>query len=229
MKKTLLLVLTLCFTFGLNAQDISVTPDPVTKHLTVDEGDVKVDFNLVNNTTRDAEVWWEFDRGNVPAEWGLFLCDANLCYTASVTSCPCNNPNLLPGSTETVFQMHVENNGVMGTGTFTIKILESCNGTETVTEIPVTFVVTETTSTGFQDINNKIKLYPNPSSQLLNIKEDAEVSDIIIYNLIGKKIKTLKHSVGESHDISELDRGIYLIRMLNKEQHILNVSRLTKK
>ena len=125
--------------------------------------------------------------------------------------------------------MHCVPNGVAGTGVVNLRILEECEGQTSIIEIPITYVVNETTSTSFQDINNNISIYPNPASQQMNIKEDADVTDVVIYNLIGKKIKRLKHTPGRSHDISDLDRGIYLVRMLNKEQNILKVTRLTKR
>ena len=229
MKRTLLLLFSLCFSFSLVAQDITVDPMPVVKELGADDGDVKVDFNVNNNTNRELTVFWEFDRGTCPDEWTLFLCDVNLCYTEAITSCPCSQPNSLAANSSNVFMMHVIPNGVMGVGTFTLKILDECNGTVSMLDIPITFDVDDTSSAAFQDIDNNINIYPNPSSHMLNIKEDKEVSDIIIYNLIGKKIRNVKHSPGMSHDISDLERGIYLIRMLNKEQNILKVSRLTKK
>lgn len=228
MKQTILLFI-LFFTFGLSAQDLIVDPDPVTLEFNVADGDTKVDFYITNNTNRDTEVWWEFDRGESPDEWDFYLCDINLCYTPAITSCPCSKPNELFANTEYVYMMHCVPNGVAGTGVVNLRILEECEGQTSIIEIPITYVVNETTSTSFQDINNNISIYPNPASQQMNIKEDADVTDVVIYNLIGKKIKSLKHTPGRSHDISDLDRGIYLVRMLNKEQNILKVTRLTKR
>lgn len=229
MKETLLFLLSFIFIVGVNAQDLSVNPDPVTKELSVEDGDVKVDFTITNNTSRETEVWWEMDRGAAPDEWDFYLCDVNLCYTPAVTSCPCNKPNFLAGNSTNIYMMHVVPNGVAGSGVVNLRILEECEGDVSIIEIPITYEVSGTTSTQFEDINNNITIYPNPSSQSIRIMEDREVSEIIIYNLIGKKIKRLNHSPGQSHDISELDRGIYLLRMLNEDQNILKVSRLTKR
>lgn len=230
MKKTLLYSFLLFFTTGIFAQsDLVVNPTPVIKELSAEDDEVKVEFTITNNSSRDSEVWWEFDNGTSPDAWEFFFCDLNLCYTPSVTSCPCSKPNLITGNSDNVFSMTVIPNGVEGTGIMNLRILESCNGTVSVLEVPITYIVGETTSTSFQDINNKINIYPNPSSQVINIMDDKEVSELIFYNLIGKKIRRVKHSPGQSHDVSDLDRGIYLIRMLNKEHNILKVSRLTKR
>ena len=229
MKNNLLLLLFLFGIVGVQAQDLTVNPDPVLLEIDVDIVDEKVDFNIINNSNRDTEVYWSFEPIDAPAEWVFYLCDLNVCYTPAVTSCPCSKPNEIAANSTNTFMMHLQPNEVMGTGSVMLKILEVCEGETSILDIPITYVVSETSSTAFQDINNNISIYPNPSSQLLNIKEDQEVTDIIIYNLIGKKIKTLKHTPGRSHDISQLDRGIYLVRMLNKEQNILKVSRLTKR
>jgi len=231
MKKTLLLLL-LFFgaQFSITAQDISVNPDPVMLEIDKTVVDQKVDFMVVNNANRDIDVYWEFEPIDAPDDWTFYLCDLNVCYTPAIISCPCNKPNFLAANSSNVFMMHIQPNEVTGTGSVMLKILEACDdGSTSLLEIPITYVVSETSSTSFQDLNNDISIYPNPSSQMISIKEDKEVTDIIIYNLIGKKIKSVSHSEGQSHDITDLERGIYLVRMLNEEQNILKVSRLTKR
>ncbi len=229
MKKIILYILFLAITTGINAQDLTISPDPVIKELTVADEDVYISFTINNNTSTDKVVYWDFVSTNSPEEWELYICDNNLCYTPAVTSCPCNKPNVLLGNSSNVWKMNIIPNGVPGTGVVELRLIDECESTTTAMDIPITFMVEETTSTSFGDLNNNINIYPNPSSQNINIKEDAEVKEIIIYNLIGKKIRRVNHTIGQSHDISDLDRGIYLIRMLNKEQNILKVSRLTKR
>jgi hypothetical protein len=230
MKKTLLYSLFLLFTTGLlGQQELTVNPSPVIKELSAEDDEVKVEFTITNNSSRDTEIWWNFDSGTSPDEWEFFVCDLNLCYTPSVTSCPCSKANFLAGESDNLFSMTIIPNGAEGTGIVNMRITDVCDGTTSTLEIPITYMVGETSSTSFQDINNKINIYPNPSSQSMNIMHDEEVREIIIYNLIGKKIRRVKHTPGQSHNISDLDRGIYLIRMLNKQQNILKVSRLTKR
>lgn len=227
MRKILLLAF--CF-ISLNSftQDLIVTPDPV--NLSVPQGtvDMKVDMTIFNNSGRDVEFYWSIDRGNVPDEWQFYLCDTNLCYTPNVQSCPCSKPNLLAPGESGVLMMHILPNGVDAVGVITLSILTECDGTVSEVDLPITYEV-GTTSTNTVELNKDINLYPNPAFDNINLQEDENVDYIEIYNIVGKKIKSLTHSTGQSHDVSELNKGIYLVRLLDKSNNILKVIRMTMK
>ena len=230
MKKTLLFLSLFIGYFNASGQDIIVNPDPVSMTVNHTSFDEKVDFTLTNNTGENMEIYWSFEPvAGSPEEWLFFLCDFNLCYTPAVTSCPCSKPNFLSAGETGTFMMHINPNQVQGTGTVMLKILTVCDGTESISDIPITFTADDASSTEFEDLNNNITIYPNPTALTMSIKEDRDVKDIYIYNLVGKKVKAFQHNPGEAHDVSDLERGIYLVKMLNKEQNILKVSRLTKR
>ena len=55
-------------------------------------------------------------------------------------------------------------------------------------------------------------IYPNPTSDILNIKNEYLIKELIITDISGKAIKRLDCNLTETTiDISELDKGIYLI------------------
>jgi len=72
-------------------------------------------------------------------------------------------------------------------------------------------------------------VYPNPTYNSFSIKNDKAVASITIFNIVGKEILTEKHISGEAHDVTFLKKGIYLIRMADEEEQVLNVVRMTKK
>lgn len=200
--------------------DVNITPDVI---------DEKIDLNIYNNSSRDLEFWWEIDRGSCPDEWEFYLCDLNLCYTTAIQSCPCNKQNLIAPSSDGVLMLHILANGVQGSGVINLRILSECEGETSAHDLPITFVVDNSTSTEFSELNNNINLYPNPAFDLISLKNDINVSEIVFYNIIGKKIKTISHQKGQKHEVSDLDKGIYLVRLLNKDGDMLKVLRLTKK
>jgi len=60
---------------------------------------------------------------------------------------------------------------------------------------------------------NEIEVFPNPSSSHIFIKSPKNyITKIEIYNLLGETIQTLNNKV-ESINISNLDSGIYLLRI----------------
>jgi len=65
---------------------------------------------------------------------------------------------------------------------------------------------------------SEIKLFPNPTSSVLNFSET--LNNIEIYSLDGKKILTKKSS--ESIDVQNLTKGIYIIKAQNLNGNIIN-------
>ena len=71
-------------------------------------------------------------------------------------------------------------------------------------------------------------IYPNPTSNYFKIKDDKKVKHIVILNVLGKFISKSDHKTGMQHDISSLDKGLYLVRLIGEKDALLNVMRLTK-
>jgi hypothetical protein len=64
--------------------------------------------------------------------------------------------------------------------------------------------------------NLQFKLYPNPANNSVNVKSSRPISKIVIYDIVGQRIKT--RSVNSSSfvmNISELARGAYLVIMVS--------------
>lgn len=78
------------------------------------------------------------------------------------------------------------------------------------------FVVDVVASVGIKELNKKeiISLYPNPTSNILNIKTNSKTnSEIEITNQLGQTV--LKQKYFESIDVSKLVPGCYFIRIDN--------------
>ena len=75
-----------------------------------------------------------------------------------------------------------------------------------------------------QEASNDLVLYPNPTSNLLRIKFDGErIFKMTLYSLDGKMIK--QEILGFNHDeetldVSNLDKGIYLMSFQSRENEI---------
>ncbi|MCF6129106.1 T9SS type A sorting domain-containing protein [Flavobacterium sp. AS60] len=97
---------------------------------------------------------------------------------------------------------------VLSPGTYTIT-MTATSGASTVVR---TFQLTITPFLGVEDVvKNNFVLYPNPASNVLNVKGDFDSSEsITIYNMLGQTILTKAvTSNEESIDIASLAKGIY--------------------
>lgn len=79
---------------------------------------------------------------------------------------------------------------------------------------------------GIEDVSlaASIKLYPNPAGSVLNISAPVSIH-IMIYSLDGRLL--LQQRDAERIDISRLAKGMYQVRINDKEGNLLKVEKLT--
>jgi len=70
--------------------------------------------------------------------------------------------------------------------------------------------------------NDTVKLYPNPSSGIIYVQGlDAKVNRIEVYDITGKTVKTKRDSSGNSLNLTDLQEGIYFVK-IETEKGIVN-------
>ena len=63
----------------------------------------------------------------------------------------------------------------------------------------------------------KVNIYPNPSKGIINIETEKSDIEITIENLLGSIVYSKQLSQNNSSiDVSSLDKGIYIIRVMDK-------------
>jgi hypothetical protein len=73
--------------------------------------------------------------------------------------------------------------------------------------------------TGTEDnLENLIKVYPNPVNDMLYIDTESEGADIVILDLMGR---ALMHTKEKSLSVKELTNGMYMIRIKSKETEVV--------
>ncbi len=60
--------------------------------------------------------------------------------------------------------------------------------------------------------NGEVLVYPNPARNIINIESNNEIKEVVVYNLLGQKIKQY-HSAVNTIDISDIANGIYVINI----------------
>lgn len=68
------------------------------------------------------------------------------------------------------------------------------------------------------ELNEKITVYPNPTTSTVFFQTDTNLADenISVFNLSGQLISEKKITADNALDLSELSTGIYLIQFTNK-------------
>ncbi|MBL7827055.1 MAG: T9SS type A sorting domain-containing protein [Saprospiraceae bacterium] len=83
-----------------------------------------------------------------------------------------------------------------------------------------------------QTTNQKPELavYPNPVIDNFTIHDNNDnVTEVTVFNLIGKKVKSFEHLKGEYHYVGDLPKGVYLVQMLDKSKRIITTQKMDKR
>lgn len=74
----------------------------------------------------------------------------------------------------------------------------------------------------------EITAYPNPSNNVLRLRNDELVSCVKIYAANGQRISILNHQPQVSHDISHLAKGLYFLEFHNRNGQKIDETQLLK-
>ena len=84
-------------------------------------------------------------------------------------------------------------------------------------------------SNAVASVQKMVKIYPNPAFNFIGLNNVSNISSIIIYNLVGRKMKKITPQEGEQYDIADLPRGMYLVQLLGKDGKVVTTQRMSKK
>lgn len=109
-------------------------------------------------------------------------------------------------------------------GTYTVNLTATdLEGNQTTVVALVT--VEDTLSNANFEFNNSIKIYPNPASSSFQISTENEIKLVEIYDSLGRKlIRTQNKQI----DVSQLPRGIYLVKITSSENYLATKQLIVK-
>ncbi|WP_415326429.1 T9SS type A sorting domain-containing protein [Chryseobacterium sp. MMS23-Vi53] len=71
-------------------------------------------------------------------------------------------------------------------------------------------------ATNEADVKNKLKVYPNPFSDVLNISDTSNVKNVLVNDISGRLVKTISNP-GTMIHLGELKQGMYLVTLEMKD------------
>lgn len=75
-----------------------------------------------------------------------------------------------------------------------------------------TFNISGVLSTEEVKLDNTLTIYPNPVSEILNIKTDGKIKEISVYDMSGRKMKA--NLINNQIDVRNLQSGTYMIEII---------------
>ena len=96
--------------------------------------------------------------------------------------------------------------------------LVAANGTGKIDDI---FILGTKINTGFENVSKiESSIYPNP---VVDILYANDVQELFIYNVAGQEVKSYKFNQTQaSINLSDLEQGIYFVRMISSANEIVN-------
>jgi len=230
MVRSLLFVLFLSIAASGNAQ-LTYNPDPfsiVVATLEDNNSYTKEKLNLTVNTDTVYTIFWKMEFPNMKEKWEVQLCDLRLCYDYNARQSGTNlnnHTNVMDKGTH-VFEIGFYPRNVPGTGKAVLKLYGDNQFTKLIKEIDINLYAGTTSS---KDVNvNTIRVFPNPTTDYFQIANGSQVSKIVLYNVMGKEVKTFFNYNNANHDVSDLRKGIYMVRMLDAKNRVIKTVRLSK-
>ncbi len=79
------------------------------------------------------------------------------------------------------------------------------------------------------EMPTKLSLFPNPTTNYFQLTSNDEVAQIVVFNVIGKRMKGFQYMENEKYYVDELPNGMYLVQFLGHNGKILSTRRLSKR
>ncbi len=208
-----------------NAQDFMLKKDSLAA--TGGKGDIISPKTYVKNTSNDTLVLrWVRNKSNISSQWKKpGVCDKNRCYDNQDSSIY----KLVPGDSSQMkinfYAYNSDGNGKNGEGLLNIKLYDTNKGYASGQIIKFygeTFF--NQSSSGPESIKQKLKFYPNPVKDKLNINfPEPGQYKITLYNILGKPFKKREVSGKKSttFELSELKHGTYVMKIISQGKEVV--------
>lgn len=210
---------------AINEETFSVT--------LTDFNDLVIHSSMVNTSDATLDVKWVRVVGDMPDAWTSQVCDNTNCYapfiSSNVEDGVVDAPITLTAGEVGILDVHVNPQGVAGSGVITVELYNNANMDELISTGTFTFHV-EDMSVSISEIEKAaLQLYPNPSPDYFQLTNANIVDNIVVYNIVGRAVKTFDVYDGERYDVADLPNGMYLVSLVSAEEGVVKTVRLSKR
>lgn len=211
MKQYILLVFSFFIITALSAQELEFSESPVILTGVLASDFEGVGYSTVNNIGgTDRMIRWESSVVEMTDGWNMAVCDKIQCYEPVVTS----EVFSLVADEEGRMDVHVYPGGRDGSAVVEITVTDTLDAAVTLNNLY--YFNTSPSSTG-EAIRQSVKVYPNPSHGLFSVKAGKQLATVQVYSLTGQQVKSFSYNDGQWYDITDLPKGTYLVRLIDRD------------
>lgn len=76
----------------------------------------------------------------------------------------------------------------------------------------------------------ELAVFPNPATEYFSVNDNNDqVSQVLVFNLVGKQVKTFDFVKGDRYSILDLPKGFYLVQLLDRNRKVLTTQKVDKR
>ncbi len=76
----------------------------------------------------------------------------------------------------------------------------------------------------------ELSVFPNPTTENISVQDNADaIGQIIVFNLLGKKMKVFEASKGEHYYVGDLVKGVYLVQLVGRNKQVAKTQKIEKR
>lgn len=200
---------------------ITLEPNPVyVNDFDQSETDVVAYSFITNDAEFERTYTWTRNVIEITPEWTSAVCDLNQCYLSFVSS---QEFSLSSGQTGNL-DVHVYPGGIEGAAIIEVYIEDNGDPSNNITG---TYLFNQELSAP-ERLSERIKVFPNPTVDILNIENPGEVNRLEFYSVEGRLIKSVQTNGDAQISVGDLASGNYILRMWNRENKQVSSNLLMK-
>lgn len=77
--------------------------------------------------------------------------------------------------------------------------------------------------------NPTIKIFPNPATDYIELSQNDKVSQVVVFNLVGKEMRRFDAGDGTRYNVSDLPKGLYLVQLVDRTGQTIVTQRVSKR
>jgi len=75
----------------------------------------------------------------------------------------------------------------------------------------------------------ELRVFPNPTTDSFAVVDNVIVDEIVLYNIIGRKVKTFTHKSKKKYSLGDLPDGMYFVSLISGTEGVLKTLRISKR
>ena len=179
---------------------------------------------VTNTTSQPLNVVWTREIVSGSTAWQYQVCDKNSCWENSVIS---KTFNLAVGETARI-DVKLLHGGVVQNGVTNLKLNVVGADANQALNTRIEWLKTAVKTSDYINAAD-LKLFPNPTTDYFQLNKYDGVNKVIMFNLMGKQVKSFDIADGKSFYVADFTSGMYLVRVLDKNDKIIKTVRLNKR